>query len=271
MPLFIAAVCCPKVLKNNAFRDTPHSFYDNMPHARTGKKILSFGSQDQEITTAKEAANNTFIFFRDVEEDIELRKMKKDLEKSTEALFKRIKFRKAEFADLQPDQAEIIQAFTKIDPKPFDAKAFYTAALKFEKQKNFAKAFENYKAAATYGVKEAKDKFEPLVKELQEKTAGMLKNHTGKNYPEAHKLAVEILKNFGAASAPKAVTVYQSYAKDKKIATELKAATFLDKAEAASKKPNPPKDKIKEACEKVIKICPGTFTAQRAKKLMESL
>ena len=166
---------------------------------------------------------------------------------------------------------EVFKLIDKIDPKPFNAKVFLTQAQAFEKKNNFPKAFEAYKIAANYGFEEAIKKFKEMNKELIETTSEINKHDKSKNYPEAFKLAQYLLKKFGTKSSLRATLINKTYLKDNKIILEIKAAAFLAKAEAALSQSPPPKDKIRAACEKVIKTVPDTFTAKKAQKLLKSL
>ena len=99
----------------------------------------------------------------------------------------------------------------------------------------------------------------------------MLKAHGEKDYPIANNIAKDLIKTFGQKKYPKAVNLYRQYLKNKKVRLEIKAATYLSKAEKSLKEANPAKDKIKTLCEKVIKFCPGTVTAKKAEKLLTEI
>ena len=288
--VFMTTVCCPHVFKHNAFTGTPMFFYDNMPSAKGGKPIPSFGAQDEAIKTMKEAAQNTYAFFHVyLSDDKNLLQSEKKLNEDSEKIFTRNKFNKASFFNISykgvlKDKIDIkdleifdnqyllmIAALDKIDPKPFNAKIYLEQAQNFEKKNNFPKAFENYKIAAKYGFEEAVTKYEEMNKELQDSSTSMMKLHLAKNYPEAYNLAQTILKKFGSTSNAQAANLYKTYSRDKKIILEIKAASFLAKAEAALKQSPVPVDKIKAACEKVIQTVPGTVTAEKAKTILEKI
>ena len=277
----IAFVCCPKTFKYNILEGLDDLYYDDMPSPDNRKKYPSFGSQGQEITTTKDAAKNKYLFtyitYTDMKEDM-MKDHNLKMKKFLEEFLKKNKFANSEIMainmkgkEVRKGFPEIFQCVDKIDPKPFNAKSFLIQAQAFEKKKNLPKAFENYKAAAKYGFEEAVKKYNDMNKELQNEAASMMKSHLDKNYPEAYVAAQTILKKFGSGSSPQALNIYKTYPKDKKIVLEIKAAAFLAKAEAALKQTPPPKDKIKAACEKVIKTVPGTKTAEKAKKVIESL
>lgn len=272
----VAAISCPKIFKYNALYTLLPPFYDNMPSPDNKKMFPSFGAQDQEITTLKEARKNKFLFFNlnlpfmlDANKKAEqhLKKFLKDTKFSNSEIFT-IDNKNEDERNTYP---EIFLCVDKIDPKPFNAKTYLENAQNFEKKNNLPKAFENYKIAANYGFKEAVEKFTELNKDLQKIETEMMKSHLDKFFPEAYSKATEILKKFGANSSIQAANIYKTYSQDKKIILEIKAAAFLEKAKAASKKPNPPTDKIKEACKKVIKTVPGTKTAEKAQALLDSL
>jgi len=110
-----------------------------------------------------------------------------------------------------------------------------------------------------------------IKKELNSKIRAMLKAHGEKDYPIANNIAKDLIKTFGQKKYPKAVNLYRQYLKNKKVRLEIKAATYLSKAEKSLKEANPAKDKIKTLCEKVIKFCPGTVTAKKAEKLLTEI
>ena len=272
----IASITCPHIFKFNVLYSLFPPFYDNMPSPDNKKMFPSFGAQDQEITTLKEARKNRFLFF-----NINLPLTVKGDKKSLAFLKKFIKenkFSNSEVFTIEKKAVvprngfpEIFLCVDKIDPKPFNAKTYLEQAQNFEKKNNFPKAFENYKIAAKYGFKEAVTKYEEMNKELQDSSTSMMKLHLAKNYPEAHAIAQTILKKFGPTSNAQAANLYKTYSRDKKIILEIKAASFLAKAEAALKQSPVPVDKIKAACEKVIQTVPGTVTAEKAKAILEKI
>ena len=271
-----AAITCPKIFKNNIFWGFPILFYHNMKNK--GKTFPSFGSQYDEITTIRDASKNNFTFIYETFKKGIMKDIHKNQIETAKETFNACKFINVSFIPFPADEKKLVNVkgilpigLDKIDPKPFNAKAFLIQAQAFEKKKNFPKAFENYKVASKYGFEEAVKKFNEMNKELQNTATAMMKNHQDKNYSEAYEGAQEILKKFGSGSSLQALNIYKSYPKDKKIVLEIKAAAFLAKAEAALKQSPPPTDKIKAACEKVIKTVPGTKTAEKAKKVLNSL
>ncbi|MCM8539737.1 MAG: hypothetical protein NE328_05630 [Lentisphaeraceae bacterium] len=275
----ITALSCPDIFRYNILHTLFNPFYDNMPSMDNKKTFPSFGAQDQEITTLKKACKNNFIFFYikyiNLEHDLmgkQNSKYKIDLEDFLKKNnFINSKVLKIELTHDVTRYPEVFKLIDKIDPKPFNAKVFLTQAQAFEKKNNFPKAFEAYKIAANYGFEEAIKKFKEMNKELIETTSEINKHDKSKNYPEAFKLAQYLLKKFGTKSSLRATLINKTYLKDNKIILEIKAAAFLAKAEAALSQSPPPKDKIRAACEKVIKTVPDTFTAKKAQKLLKSL
>jgi hypothetical protein len=262
---FGAAIYCPDVFRNFISEGAPDPWWE-MEVDGVGKKAPSFGSQAAAITTLKKASKNRFVFTST--KTIEGLRFR-----NTEALdkmLKKYKFSKYSFEtiDSSKGQKALDVGIAKIDPDPFDSSVYMKNAMAFEKRQDFSKAFENYKLATAYGVAGAKEKFEPMEKELNRKTAEMTKGHKAKDYALANNTAKQIINKFGQQNSPIAVKFYKAYLSDKKVVLEIKAAAYLSKAAEAFKKANPAKDKVKAACEKVIKLCPGTVTAQKAKDLL---
>ena len=272
--LSIAAITCPQKFKNNIFWDVTLLFHELMPRPDSIPKV-SFGSTSEQIKTIEEASKNRYLFFFYKKED---NPQDKEVVKYIKRLLKKYNFSNTEFVDFNPQNLksrngheELLLTVEKIDPKPFDAKQILNKAISSDKKKDFLNAFKFYKIAAAYGFKEAQEKFNSWNNELIKKSAAMLEAHKNNDFPAAYKLAMIILKKYGSENCAEAAQLLKEYSKDKKISLELKAASFLAKAEAALKQNPPPKDKIKAACEKVIKIVPGTKTAEKAQKMLDTL
>lgn len=150
-----------------------------------------------------------------------------------------------------------------------EAKEYYAIGTKYLKNRNYKSALDAYYYSANLENENAKREIAKLLKEINSKELKAIKLFVSKNYFEAYKSANQIKKDFSLKYAKKIKDVFDEIKKDQKIILEIKAASFLEKTLNSTLKG--PKTKLMAACEKVIKTVPGTKTAEKAQKILESL
>lgn len=145
-------------------------------------------------------------------------------------------------------------------------------AKKLEADKHLGKALEAYKEShEKFKNDEAFEDFKRLASQLNEMIGKSNELFKSKNYPEAFFTATQTVKLFGTKLTKDVHHIISTCKKDKKIVLEIKAASYLAKAEAALKQSPVPVDKIRAACDKVIQTVPGTVTADKANTILEKL
>ena len=175
-------------------------------------------------------------------------------------LFKRISYNNLDSAMKFVDSRNLDKGYS-----------YYQSGLKKLKLKNFKEAFLNFLNSKKHLYEDADKEIENLIETISKYELEAIKYFAQKEYYKSYKLANSNIEHFTQAYAKNSLDIINKINNDQNIILEIKAAAFLEKAEAASKKPNPPTDKIKEACEKVIKTVPGTKTAEKAQALLDSL
>ena len=92
-----------------------------------------------------------------------------------------------------------------------------------------------------------------------------------KNYYDAFKTARFLKNNYPAKYVKDSNIILTKIKADEKIITEIKAAIYLNNVKNSLNQSPVPVDDIIAACEKVTKTVPGTVTAEKAQKIIDSL
>ena len=150
------------------------------------------------------------------------------------------------------------------------AKLLKNAQLHIDNKK-YGLALKAYWQSYALNHNKALEDIKPLEEVLKNEELKAMKLFSKNEYYEAYLLANKLVNEYSQLYAKNASSVIDEIHKDKNIVLEIKAASFLAKAEAALKQSPVPVDKIKAACDKVIQTVPGTVTAEKAKQIMDSL
>lgn len=164
------------------------------------------------------------------------------------------------------------RSFQFLDTKSLEMKeTYFNEGVKFEQNEIYPKALVCYQNAYKLSHPKAKSRIRDIVDEIKRIEFTAIKSFTQKNYYEAYKTARSLTINYPNEYVKYSKLILEKIKADKDIINEIKAAIFLSKAQAALKQTPVPKDKIKAVCEKVIKTVPGTNTAEKAQKILDSL
>ena len=275
---FKLLLASPQVFKHSIFCSTPHMFKETINFQ--GEPIISLSGSNEGIKYLKEASKNRIhiLYAYSLGKDwVKYHPATKKKMLEARKTFKKYNFKNTTFEEYKfigKNIYTIPSIFTyidKIDPDPFNPAIHLKNAKEYEAKNNFKEALISYKEAAEKGSKTGLEKYNELKKDLDDGIENFLKLHLKKHYPDSNTLGRSLVQKYGAVNCKKILKFLTSYSSDKKIVLEIKAAAFLAKAEAALKQTPPPKDKIKAACEKVIKTVPGTKTAEKAQSLLDQL
>ncbi|MCM8539739.1 MAG: helix-hairpin-helix domain-containing protein [Lentisphaeraceae bacterium] len=164
------------------------------------------------------------------------------------------------------------RAFKFLDSNSLKLKEkYFDEGVKFEQNEQYPQAFKSYQNAYKLSHPKAKSRIEDLLKEIKKTEFTAIKNFAQKNYYDAFKTARFLKNNYPAKYVKDSNIILTKIKADEKIITEIKAAIYLNNVKNSLNQSPVPVDDIIAACEKVIKTVPGTVTAEKAQKIIDSL
>lgn len=127
-----------------------------------------------------------------------------------------------------------------------------------------------YKQAALLGYDYAVSSFKLHLKWANEKNEGMKKAFDKKQYSEAIELSKYVISVW-EDKAEDALKIQRFCKLNKKIALELKADAFLKKILLQLQEGTIDREKYKAGLTKIMTLCPGTHTSEKAEELKRSM
>jgi hypothetical protein len=170
-----------------------------------------------------------------------------------------------------PDTDDYDKALKYLDtPKKLRLEEAVTNAYKAEKSKKYSDAMQLFGKAAGYGSQEAQEKLDAYKMEIDSMYKTARDAEKIRDFVLCLNTFDAIYKKFGMEIGKEAYDQSKALKKEKQIVLEIKAMAYFLKIEKAIKGGNT-NDKVKAALEKVIKTCPESFAARRAKEELDKI
>lgn len=176
-------------------------------------------------------------------------------------IFKTTKLEKLEELFSYKEQRDIVEK-----------KKMFQKAKDLERNNKLGEALLIYEILKNdYSDKSAATKYVFLLKELSRLTLEATNLFKNNNYFEAYNISQKILLIYGNNLTKEAQKIVTLSKQNKNIAQELKAAAYLVKIEKKIQENKTQTTVTLKALNEVIAYCPGTKTAEKAQKIIDSL